>query len=94
MNIFDMLMRLDRRWVYLLLVAVCLTAYYSDFTVPTIVENETKAIYDFIENIEPGKIIFVAVDYDPSSQAELHPMTYALVEHAFRKDLKVIFTAL
>lgn len=94
MNIFDKLMQLDRRWVYLLLVIVCLTAYYSDFTVPTIVENETKAIYDFIENIEPGKIIFVAVDYDPSSQAELHPMTYALVEHAFRKDLKVIFTAL
>ena len=94
MNIFDKLMQLDRRWVYLLLVIVCLTAYYSDFTVPTIVENETKAIYDFIEDIEPGKIIFVAVDYDPSSQAELHPMTYALVEHAFRKDLKIIFTAL
>ncbi|MCH8026667.1 MAG: hypothetical protein IID63_00930 [candidate division Zixibacteria bacterium] len=89
-----MLMQLDRRWVYLLLVIVCLTAYYSDFTVPTIVEDETKAIYDFIEALEPGEIIFVAVDYDPSSQAELHPMTYALVEHAFRKDLKVIFTAL
>ena len=94
MNFFSMLMRLDRRWVYLLLVIVCLTAYYSDFTVPTIVEAETKAIYDFIEALEPGEIIFVAVDYDPSSQAELHPMTYALVEHAFRKDLKVIFTAL
>ena len=94
MNFFSMLMQLDRRWVYLLLVIVCLTAYYSDFTVPTIVEDETKAIYDFIEALEPGEIIFVAVDYDPSSQAELHPMTYALVEHAFRKDLKVIFTAL
>ncbi len=94
MNFFSKLMQLDRRWVYLLLVIVCLTAYYSDFTVPTIVEDETKAIYDFIEALEPGEIIFVAVDYDPSSQAELHPMTYALVEHAFRKDLKVIFTAL
>ncbi len=94
MNFFSKLMQLDRRWVYLLLVIVCLSAYYADFTVPTIVENETKAIYDFIEALEPGEIIFVAVDYDPSSQAELHPMTYALVEHAFRKDLKVIFTAL
>ena len=94
MNFFSKLMQLDRRWVYLLLVIVCLTAYYSDFNVPIIVENETKAIYDFIEDLEPGEIIFVAVDYDPSSQAELHPMTYALVEHAFRKDLKVIFTAL
>ncbi len=94
MDFFSKLMQLDRRWVYLLLVIVCLTAYYSDFNVPIIVENETKAIYDFIEALEPGEIIFVAVDYDPSSQAELHPMTYALVEHAFRKDLKVIFTAL
>lgn len=94
MNFFSKLMQLDRRWVYLLLVIVCLSAYYADFNVPIIVENETKAIYDFIEELKPGEIIFVAVDYDPSSQAELHPMTYALVEHAFRKDLKVIFTAL
>ena len=87
-------MQLDRRWVYLLLVAVCLAAYYSDFTVPTIVEDETRAIYDFIDKLKPGEIVFVAVDYDPSSQAEMHPMTYAVVEHAFRKDLKVLFTAL
>jgi len=94
MNIFDRFIKLDRRWVYLFLLAICLLAYYSDFTVPTIVEKETSAIYKFIDSLPPGDVIFVAIDYDPSNQAELHPMTYALMEHAFRKNLKVVFTAL
>ncbi|HEX2896657.1 MAG TPA: hypothetical protein VHP63_01225, partial [candidate division Zixibacteria bacterium] len=94
MNIFDRFIKLDRRWVYLFLLFVCLIAYYSKFTVPTIVEKETSAIYHFIDSLPPGDVIFVAIDYDPSNQAELHPMTYALMEHAFRKELKVVFTAL
>jgi len=94
MQFFERLMKLDRRWIYLFLLVVCLIAYYSKFTVPTIVEKETSAIYNFIDSLPPGKVIFVAIDYDPSNQAELHPMTYAIMEHAFRKNLKVVFTAL
>lgn len=94
MNLFERFIKLDRRWIYLFLLAVCLLAYYSDFTVPTIREKETGAIYNFIDSLPAGEVIFVAIDYDPSSQAELHPMTYAIMEHAFRKNLKVVFTAL
>lgn len=94
MQFFEQFMKLDRRWVYLFLVAVCLVAYYADFTLPTIVEKETRDIYDFIDSLPPGDRIFVAIDYDPSNQAELHPMTYAVMEHAFRKKLRVVFTAL
>ena len=94
MNLFERFMKLDRRWIYLFLLAVCLMAYYSDFTVPTIVEKETSTIYNFIDSLPAGEVIFVAIDYDPSNQAELQPMTYAIMEHAFRKELKIVFTAL
>ncbi|MGH8016275.1 MAG: hypothetical protein ACREBV_08805, partial [Candidatus Zixiibacteriota bacterium] len=94
MQLFEKFMKLDRRWIFLFLVAVCLLAYYADFTVPTIVEKETSAIYKFIDSLPAGEVIFVAVDYDPSNQAELHPMAYALMEHAFRKNLKIVATAL
>ncbi len=94
MNIFEKLMKLDRRWIFLFLVTVCLVAYYADFTVPTIVETETSAIYNFIDSLPPGEVIFVAIDFDPSNQAELQPMAYAIMEHAFRKNLKVVTTAL
>jgi len=94
MQLLERFMKLDRRWVYLFLVTVCVIAYYADFSLPTIVEKETRSIYEFLDSLPPGERIFVAIDYDPSNQAELHPMTYALMEHAFRKKLRVIFTAL
>ncbi|MEE8576023.1 MAG: hypothetical protein V3T31_02100 [candidate division Zixibacteria bacterium] len=94
MDIFQKLMKLDRRWVFLFLAAVCVGGYYMDYKLPIRVTNEVQTIFDFIESRKPGEIIFVAMDYDPSNQAELHPMSYALVEHCWRKELKVIFTAL
>lgn len=94
MNVFEKLMRLDRRWIFLFLIIVCVGAYAVPFDVPILVEKEVQDIYNFVDSLRPGSIVFVAIDYDPNNLAELHPMTYALVEHAWRKNLRIIFTAL
>jgi hypothetical protein len=93
-NIFNRMMSIDRRWVFLLLVIVCVTAYFIPFSIPIMVEPEVSVIYNFIDTLKPGSIVFLAIDYDPASLAELHPMTYALLEQCFRRNLKVICTAL
>ncbi len=94
MNIFDRMMSFDRRWVFLLLAVVCVITYVIDFQVPIRVENEVRTIHEFIDTLKPDEIVFIAIDYDPNALAELHPMCYALMEHCFRKKLKVIITAL
>ncbi len=94
MDVFEKLMNLDRRWVFLLLIIVCVFSYAVDFNVPILVEPETEKIFEFIDNLDEGEIILVAIDYDPNNMAELHPMTYTVVEHCWRKKVKVIFTAL
>ncbi len=94
MNIFEKFMKLDRRWVYLLLITVCVLTYVADFDVPILVEKEVKVIYDRIESLEEGSVVLIAIDYDPNSLAELHPMTYAIVEHCWRKKIRTIFTSL
>ncbi len=94
MDIFERMMKLDRRWIFLFLIVVCVVTYAIPFKVPILVEPEVRSIYNFIDSLPPGDIILVAIDYDPNNLAELHPMTYALVEHAWRKKLRVIFTAL
>ncbi len=93
-SIFEKFMKLDRRWIFLLLVIICVWAYKAKFTIPILIEDETRSIYDFIDSLPPGDIVFIAIDYDPNNLAELHPMTYAIVEHCWRKNLKVIFSAL
>lgn len=94
MNVFEKLMNLDRRWIFLLLLIVCVISYSISYDVPILVEPETRKIYDFIDDLQKGSIVMVAIDYDPNNMAELHPMTYVIVEHCWRKELKVIFTAL
>ena len=94
MNIFDKMMELDRRWVFLFLVIVCILAYVIPFEVPILVEPEVRSIFQFIDTLPEGSIVFVPMDYDPGSMAELHPMTYAIIEQCWRKELKVLITAL
>lgn len=94
MNIFDRMMSLDRRWIFLLLAIVCVITYVIPFQVPILVEPEVKRIYDFIDDLPPGDIVMIAIDYDPNNLAELHPMAYAIMEHAWRKKLRLIITAL
>jgi hypothetical protein len=94
MTLYKRMMSLDRRWVFLLLAIVCVGAYVSNFIVPLRKSAEVSKIYNFIDTLKPGQIVFIAIDYDPSSQAELHPMAYAVSEQCFRKGLKVIYTAL
>jgi len=87
-------MLLDRRWIFLFLIVVCVISYKVDFDVPILMEKETTDIYNFIDTLPPGSIVLVAIDYDPNNLAELHPMSYTLVEHCWRRKVKTIFTAL
>lgn len=94
MEIFEKLMKLDRRWVYLFLAIVCIGSYVVDYKVPILVEPETAKIYEFVDSLPEGAIVMIAIDYDPNNLAELHPMTYAIVEHCWRKKVKTIFSSL
>ncbi len=94
MNIFDRMMSLDRRWVFLLLAVVCVVTYVWPFSIPIRTTDEVENIFDFIDTLKEGDYIFLGIDYDPNALAELHPMTYAIAEHAFRKKLKIIFATL
>ena len=94
MNIFDRMMSLDRRWVFLFVALVCVITYLIPFSIKIRVTPEVKSIYDKIESLQAGDYILLAIDYDPNALAELHPMTYAIAEQAFRRKLKVIFVTL
>jgi hypothetical protein len=94
MNIFDKIMQLDRRWVFLFLIIACVIAYAADFQVPILVEKEVRDIHQFIDTLPEGSIVMVPMDYDPGSLAELHPMTYAIIEQCWRKKVKVLISAL
>jgi hypothetical protein len=93
-SFFDRVMLLDRRWVFLVLAVVVVSTYYIPMNVPVPASREVQTIFDAIEGLEEGQKILLAIDYDPNALAELHPMTYAIMEQCFRKKVGVIITSL
>jgi len=94
MNFFERIAQLDRRWIYLILVVVVVIAYFFKFPVPVAVTPEVESIYDRLESLNRGDKIMVAFDYDPNALAELHPMSFAILEHCQRRGIRIICVTL
>ncbi|MCP4631445.1 MAG: hypothetical protein GY855_00855 [candidate division Zixibacteria bacterium] len=94
MTIYEKMMNIDRRWIYLLLgLSVLVPAFYP-FEVPVSVTPEVKSVYEFVDKLEAGDYLFLGIDYDPSSMAELHPMSKAIIAQCFSKDVNLIISSL
>ncbi len=89
-TLYERLLALDRRWIFSVLALVILVALFVPLNIPSSPATEVRVIYDEIESLQKGDYILVAMDYDPNAMAELHPMSYAILEQAFAKQLKVI----
>lgn len=91
---FERLLNIDRRWIYVLMAVAVVVPALIPFQVPVGVSGEVRAIHEFLDALEPGDVIQLGIDYDPSTLAELHPMTEAILNLAFARDIKVLVTTL
>jgi len=81
------------RWIIFILVALAIiipVIISERIKLPDTSSRVVKNIYDHIESLPAGSPIILSVDFDPSSDEELRPMTMAILRHAFRKNLRVI----
>lgn len=86
--------QLERRIVFLVLaIAVALPLIFP-LGLKTKGTPLTRKVYDLIENTDPGSVVLISFDYDPSTVTELQPMAQAILEHAWKKGHKVIATAM
>jgi hypothetical protein len=91
---YERMLLIDRRWIFLLLAMVVVLVYLLDLKVPVYITTEVRNIYDRIEELGDGDVILLAMDYDPSTLAELHPMTYTVLRQCFANKVKVLVTSL
>jgi len=94
MNIFNRLVSIDRRIIFLLIfIGVSIPMFFVIGFYVEITDN-VRDVYELIESQPEGTPIIISFDYDPASKPELQPMANAVIEHAFQKKLKVIGMAL
>jgi hypothetical protein len=92
--VWRQLNQLDRRWVFLAMLLAVTGPLVFGFSSPAALQNNAKAVFDKLEDLPEGSRIALAIDYDPASEAELHPMAIAFVRHCILKKHKMYFVTL
>lgn len=90
----DFLTTLDRRWIFLLMALAVAVPVLTKQTFPDQPTPMTRKIFDAMETLPEGSVIFLALDYDPASAPELAPMAKAFVRHCCLRKHKMIFATL
>lgn len=79
----------SRRIIYLILTLVILIPLLRPFKLKPLPMKPVERLFYYINNLPKDKALLISVDYTPDTEAELHPMTIALLKHAFHKKIKV-----
>jgi hypothetical protein len=83
-------MAVDRRLIFLLMTLVVAGPMVMPVPLPVVVSKEVEDFHREIEALAPGDHVILAIDYEPDVMAELEPMTEAVLDRLFAKDVEVI----
>ncbi|HEV8129134.1 MAG TPA: hypothetical protein VGQ14_05710 [Candidatus Eisenbacteria bacterium] len=93
-RLFEWLLALDRRWIYLLVLVSLIIPIVFPIGLPVTTTSPTRMAFEYIESLAPGDVVWLSFDYGPSSAPENDPMAEAFLRQCFLKRLKVIVTVL
>jgi hypothetical protein len=94
MKLLDKLAVLDRRIIYLCVGIAVIIPMLVPLNLPVDITRPVRNVFNKIESLPEGSVILVSTDYDPGSEAELYPATEAVIEHCFRRNLKIYMMGL
>jgi len=93
MSVFEKLQHIDRRVMYLLLVAVIAAPLIWRLRLPIVVSPAVRGAYDAVESIPDDKIAIISIFWASGTIAENQPQTEALIRHMFLRDKKFAILA-
>ncbi|MCK5131881.1 MAG: hypothetical protein KAR40_06985 [Candidatus Sabulitectum sp.] len=93
MNIWEKMLNVDRRWIFLLIGIACVVPFFNPLGLPILPSAEVMGIYDHIEGLGPDNAIIVSFDFEPGTAAENQPMSVAALRHAFARNIPVYVTS-
>jgi len=94
LNIFDKFLHIDRRIIFIFVALGVIIPLVWPLGLAVTTSPPVENVYNAIEELKPGTPVLISVDYDPSTQPELSPMTTALMRHCVARKLPIIVTVL
>ncbi len=95
MGFWEKLMKMDRRWIFLLIGLAVFIPFLRPLRLPLTVTKPARDVFEAVEAIPPnGPPLLIATDYAPSTAPELDPMYFAMLRHCLSTNRKVMMLAL
>jgi hypothetical protein len=76
-----------RRIIYLLVALAVILPFFIPLKQQFTPSEEVKKVFEKVDSLQPGDQVLMSFDYEPASEAELYPMSLALLRHCFRKGV-------
>jgi len=92
--VLNLLKNLDRRWIFLAMLLAVSGPILAQRPFPEKPTKLVQDVFDYVENLDEGSNVLLALDYAPSSDGELAPMATALIRHCCLKRHKMFFMTL
>ncbi len=98
MNIIEVIQKLDRRWIYLVVAIAIFLPLIIPFDSRTYTTEPSEKLYRLIDSyaptanekpIEKDRAILLVFSHDASTMPELFPMELAILRHCFERKVKV-----
>ena len=91
MGFWDKFLKMDRRWIFLMIGLSVLIPLVTRMSMPTLVTPPVQNLFDAVNAIEPeGKPLMLSFDFDPSTEPELLPMATAILRNCFSRKIRVL----
>jgi len=88
---WDRLLKMDRRWVFLMIALSVLIPLLTRISMPMHITPPVQNLYDAINAIEPeSRPLMLVFDFDASTEPELMPMATAILRNCFAKKIRVL----
>lgn len=94
MEFWRKLQSIDRRVIYLLLFIVLLIPLINPLGLPLEILPWTRQFYDYVEeNIQPGDLVVLSLDYSVGGAPDIHPQAVAVSKHLAQRNARMAFIA-
>jgi len=90
----DKFLHIDRRYIFIAVAIGVVLPLIFPLKLKITTTPPVERVYREINALKPGTPVLVSVDYDPSTEPELSPMTVALLRQCFARKLPVIIMTL
>ncbi len=87
-DIWQKLLSIDRRILYLLLFVNIVVFLLAPIKMPTPISPPVQSFYNAIEKLQPGDMVMVSSNWSASTFAENQPQLEAVLRHLIRKQAR------